>query len=107
MNNIPTPAIFDTTMMAAQRAQAPQASNTPNVDKAAKEFEAMFISEMMSHMFSGLEVDPMFGGGHGEEMFRGFLIQEYGKQAAQGQGFGLADQLKSMMIQMQQNTKGV
>lgn len=70
--------------------------------EAAKDFEAVFISEMISHMFEGIGTDPLFGGGQGEEMFRSTLIQEYGKQMVKGQGIGISDQLQKMMIQMQQ-----
>ena len=69
---------------------------------AAKDFEGVFLSEMMSHMFEGTGSDPMFGGGQGEDMFHGLLVQEYGKQMAKGHGIGIADQLQKMMIQMQQ-----
>ncbi len=83
------------------------ASNLPpqeiaKTKAAAKDFEAVFISEMVSHMFEGVGTDPAFGGGAGEDMFRGMLIQEYGKQMAKGQGIGISDQLQKMMIQMQQ-----
>lgn len=82
-------------MQSASKA-APQSSK-----EAAKDFEAVFLSEMFSHMFEGLDVDPMFGGGQGEKMFRGMLVQQYGKIMAQGKGIGIADQLQKMMIQMQ------
>lgn len=72
-----------------------------SIDKAAKEFEGMFISEMLNHMFSGIEVDPEFGGGHGEEMFRSLLVNEYGKQIASGPGIGIASKVKEVMIAMQ------
>ena len=68
----------------------------------AKEFEGVFVSEMMSHMFESVGTDPVFGGGAGEDMFRGMLVQEYGKQMAKGNGIGISDQLQKMMIQMQQ-----
>lgn len=70
---------------------------------AAQDFEAVFLSEMFSHMFEGLNVDPMFGGGQGEKMFRGMMTQEYGKMMAKGGGIGISDQLQKMMIQMQEN----
>jgi Rod binding domain-containing protein len=73
-----------------------------NVDAAAKDFEAMFVGEMLSHMFEGVKSDSMFGGGKGEEMFKGLLISEYGKKIAEGKGLGISDQIKGMMIQMQQ-----
>ncbi|MDD9901799.1 MAG: rod-binding protein [Alphaproteobacteria bacterium] len=75
--------------------------NRAQIEKAAKDFEAMFLSEMVSHMFSGLETDPMFGGGKGEEIFRSMMVQEYGKMIADGPGIGVSDQIMKAMIDMQ------
>jgi Rod binding domain-containing protein len=72
------------------------------VKATAKEFEAVFVSEMLSHMFEGIEVDKEFGGGAGETMFRSMMVQEYGKQMTKGGGLGISDQIQKMMIQMQQ-----
>lgn len=69
---------------------------------ASKEFESVFLSQMMSHMFEGVGTDPMFGGGAGEDMFKTVLVQEYGKQMAKTQSIGISDQLQKMMLQMQQ-----
>lgn len=77
-----------------------------DIRKAAKEFEAVFISEMLGHMFEGISDDPMFGGGKGEEMFRGLLINEYGRKVAEGSGVGLSNQIQRMMIDMQQQKTG-
>lgn len=74
----------------------------PKVKAAAQDFEAVFLSQMMSHMFEGIETDPMFGGGAGEDMFRSMMIEQYGKQIAQGPGIGISAQLQKTMIQMQQ-----
>ncbi len=71
--------------------------------KVAREFEAVFISEMMRPMFEGLEVDPMFGGGRGEEVFKGMLIDEYGKGMARAGGIGLADHIKQQLIHLQES----
>lgn len=76
--------------------------DTPAVAKAAGEFEAMFISQMLQHMWAGIEVDPNFGGGHGEEMFRSIMIEEQGKLMAKAGGFGLAAEVKRAMLQMQE-----
>lgn len=80
------------------------ATQTMQIKTAAKDFEAVFISQMMSHMFEGITTDPMFGGGPGEDMFRGMLVQEYGKQIANGPGLGVgvSDQIMKTMIQLQQ-----
>ena len=78
---------------------------TQPVDKvasAAKQFEGVFLSEMMSHMFEGLGTDPEFGGGQGEDMFKSLLTNEYGKQMANHGGIGIADQLQKAMLKIQE-----
>ena len=76
----------------------------PNkADEAAKEFEAVFISQMLTHMFAGIETDGMFGGGHAEDIYRGMMVEEYGKIIAQSGGIGMADALKAQLIEAQSN----
>lgn len=102
---------FNSAMLQAKAAQAQKATalstaalgekKLQDIDKAAKDFEGMFLAEMLSHMFSGIEVDPEFGGGHGEEMFRSMMVQEYGKQISNGPGLGIAAKVKEAMIAIQ------
>ncbi len=68
----------------------------------AKEFESVFIAEMIKPMFEGIETDGMFGGGKGEEIFRGILVTEYGKIVANAGGIGLSSQIRDQMIKMQE-----
>ena len=72
------------------------------IEQAAQEFEAVFVSEMMKPMFEGISSEGMFGGGKGEEVFQGILIQEYGKIMSQTGSIGLADSVKEEMIKMQE-----
>lgn len=89
--------------LATQKAKhALSAAEMAKIDETAQEFESVFISEMMKPMFEGIQTDGMFGGGKGEEVFRGMLLQEYGKMMAQNGSFGLADQVKKQMILMQE-----
>jgi Rod binding domain-containing protein len=70
--------------------------------RAASDFEAMFLTEMIKPMFDSVPVDDTFGGGKGEDVFRGFLINEYGKlMSAQG-GIGLASQVKEALLRAQE-----
>ncbi len=81
----------------------------PTVDRAAQEknagqdFEGVFLSQMFSHMFEGLDADPVFGGGAGENMFRGMMVQEFGKQMAKTQSIGLSDQMQKTLLHHQQH----
>ena len=73
------------------------------IDEASKSFESMFMSQMMQFMWAGdSQADETFGGGHGEEMWRGMLVQEFGKISAEGPGMGIAQDVRTQMIHMQQ-----
>jgi Rod binding domain-containing protein len=93
-------------MLDAIKAAQTQSTLSPKkldaIEKSAKEFEGMFLSEMVSHMFDTVAVDPMFGGGEGEETWRGMLVDEYSKHIVQNGGIGLSDAIKIQMIQMQE-----
>ncbi len=70
--------------------------------KAANEFEAVFISQMMQHMTSGLEPDPLFGGGAAEEISRSLLHQEYGKLMSGAGGIGISDAVYAQLLKQQE-----
>ncbi|MDD3288573.1 MAG: rod-binding protein [Alphaproteobacteria bacterium] len=79
--------------------------NKGNIDKAAEDFQAMFMSQMLKPMFDSVEVDDSFGGGHGEEVMRGLLVQEYGKSLAAGSNSYLSDAIKSEMLKAQEKSQ--
>lgn len=70
--------------------------------KTAEDFEAFFIANFLGSMFQGIKTDGPFGGGHGEQMYRGMLMQEYGKIVAREGGFGIADAVEREMLKMQE-----
>ena len=69
---------------------------------AAKQFEGFFVGQMMEHMMAGVEVNPEFGGGTGEETWRSMLNQEYGKEIAKSGKLGIADNVMKAMLQAQE-----
>lgn len=75
--------------------------NMQKINETAQEFEAMFISEMFKPMFESVKVNETFGGGKGEEIFSGFLRDEYGKLLAQTGGIGIAELVREQLIEMQ------
>lgn len=76
--------------------------NDEALTEAARDFEAMFITEMMKPMFEELKPDPMFGGGKGEEVFFGMMLDEYGKIMSQTGQIGIADSIKQELIKLQE-----
>lgn len=113
MDNLSSGAAF--TLLQAQQASQPSALQSLDaikneaksarqaeaIEAAAQDFEAVFLSEMMKPMFEGLETGGEFGGGQAEEVFRGFMIQEYGKILAETGTIGIADQVKAELIKRQ------
>jgi peptidoglycan hydrolase FlgJ len=70
--------------------------------ETAEQFEAAFLSQMLKPMFEGLSTEAPFGGGEGEETWRSFLIEAMAKQTVKAGGVGLADQVVSQMLKMQE-----
>lgn len=81
---------------------ARDAKNETEIDAAAQDFEALFIAEMMKPIFDGIEVDPLFGGGKGEEVFRAQLLEEYGRTIASTGQLGIAPLVKAQLLEMQE-----
>ncbi len=72
------------------------------MDAAAKEFEAQFIAQMMSTMFSTVDKEESLAGSDAEDMYQSLLQDEYGKIVARTGGIGVADLVKQIMIQQQE-----
>ncbi|MBF0560967.1 MAG: rod-binding protein [Alphaproteobacteria bacterium] len=92
---------FQASVLQASEIQAnvpPDSKAQQKAAKAAQDFEAMFIGQMLKPMFDGLGTDGMFGGGQGEEMFRGLLIDEYGKAIARAGGIGISGAIMKTML---------
>lgn len=70
--------------------------------EAAVEFEAVFLSQMLQHMFAGIETDPMFGGGQAEEIYRSMMIEQFGAEMARSGGIGLADAVTRELLTLQE-----
>ncbi len=84
---------------------APRVAATANKDqvrKAAQDFETVFVSQMLGHMFEGIKTDGMFGGGQGEDMFKSMMVDEYSKQVVKRGGFGIADSVYKTMLAEQE-----
>jgi Rod binding domain-containing protein len=85
---------------------APSSAKTPDqASKVAKDFEAVFINEMMGSMFQGIQSDGMFGGGPGESIFRSMMIENYSKTMAAQGGFGLANAVKRELLRAQEKAQ--
>lgn len=101
------PMLTNSLLLAQQAAGAKPVQPVSQADQAAarqsaEEFEAVFLSQMLGHMFAGVETDGMFGGGEAEQVYRSLLVDEYGKAMSRSGGIGIADQVMSEILKVQE-----
>ena len=82
--------------------QFPKHASMDKLRKTAQDFEAVFIGQMLKPMFEGIRTDGVFGGGQAEKMYRGLMVEEYGKSIAKSGGVGIADAVMREMIKQQE-----
>lgn len=70
--------------------------------KASEDFEAVFLNNMLSQMFTGLEGDGPMGGKGPAGVWRSFLVDEYSKSFAKAGGIGIAKQVYSTLLAQQE-----
>lgn len=73
------------------------------VDRAAKDFESMFLSQMLEQMFADVHLGGDSEGEQGtNDIYRSMLVGEYGKLMTQAGGIGVADYVKREMLRAQE-----
>jgi flagellar protein FlgJ len=74
--------------------------------KVSQDFEGLFINMMMKSMRETVGKDKLTGGGHGEDVYRSILDQEYVTASVKRGGFGLAKHIEKDIIR-QESKKNV
>lgn len=99
-----TPAAVPPPRVESPAAKALQSPET--MWKAARDFEALFIGQLLQPMFETVDNSKSpFSGGHGEQAFKPMIVQELAKKIAAGGGFGLAQPIYAQMLRMQEGTQ--
>ncbi len=69
--------------------------------QAATDFEALVLAQFLAPLFASVETPRIAGGGPGQDAFGAMLQEEYAKAIAARGGLGIADAVKSALIDMQ------
>jgi peptidoglycan hydrolase FlgJ len=77
------------------------AGKDPKIWAAAQEFEAVLLGEFANLMVAMPQSEEPFGGGHGEEVWKGQLATQMGIAMARRGGLGLADHVYGEMLRLQ------
>jgi len=94
--------ILDVTLPITARANPADPPDLARTKAAAREFEAMFLGQMLAPIFDSLPTDGPFGGGNSEEAFRSLLVGEYAKAISKRSPIGVADQMVRGLLQAQE-----
>jgi peptidoglycan hydrolase FlgJ len=93
---VSTPA----TSYATLNARAPGDAKARAREQAV-DFEAVFLNNMFSQMFAGIDGEGPLGGGKAG-VWRSFLTEEYSKSFAKAGGIGIADHVYRSLLQQQE-----
>lgn len=77
-------------------------ASAAQIDEAAQEFEAVFLSQMLQHMFAGVDMSPMAKDGASKDIYQSMLVDEYARLISRAGGIGLADQVRQEMLKLQE-----
>lgn len=95
-------ALLGTSGPNLQRMAAATQGDVKAANAAAEEFEAVMLTAMLKPVFENIETSEHFGGGEGEKMWKGLLVEEYAKEMAASGGIGIADQVRSELLRIQE-----
>ena len=82
--------VNDLAGLGAAAPRRPTAEPAAPALRAAREFEAAFLAEMLKHAGFG-EAPDAFGGGPGEDQFAGFMREAQAREIAAAGGVGIAE----------------
>lgn len=80
----------------------PGSMSTEQIDKVAQDFESMFIGQMMEPMFGESTGEDAFGDSETKDIYRGLMMDEYGKQVSRAGGIGIADYVRQELLKLQE-----
>lgn len=79
-------------------------SSANNAEATAKEFESMFLSQMMEQMFGDSIGDEAFGDSDSSQIYKGLLMDAYGKEISRAGGIGIAPYIQRELLKLQEVT---
>lgn len=98
-NTAPTQAMALPTQQLAQRQP-----NTQGLDakQVGKEFESLFIHQMLELMSQGVKTPEVMGGGSAEGIFRSMMNEKIAAEVANAGGLGVAEAIENQVKRYQE-----
>ncbi|MDE3015894.1 MAG: rod-binding protein [Pseudomonadota bacterium] len=74
----------------------------PQIDKVAKDFESMFVGQMLEQMFGESMGTDAFGDAESADIYKGLMTDAYGKEITNAGGIGIADYVRKELLKLQE-----
>lgn len=84
----------------------PHTMTPAQIDKVSSDFESMFVSQMLDQMFGDSLGAEAFGDSESSEVYKGMMVEQYGKQIARSGGIGIASYVKQELLKLQEISHG-
>lgn len=78
------------------------AMSDAQIDSAARDFESLFVAQMLESMFGESVGEDAFGSEDTNEVYKGMMMQEYGKIVAASGGIGIAQHVRTTLLKLQE-----
>jgi Rod binding domain-containing protein len=95
-------SVADAQLTRLRSAGATRPTDAREAKRVGREFEAMFVAQMLTPMFEALPTDGMFGGGHTEKIMRSFHIDALARSIVDQRGIGIADAVARELLRTQE-----
>lgn len=92
----------NTQALAAKKPSGKPHAGKDDIERTAKDFEAVFISETMRLLFKDVKADPVFGTTASDEIYRDMLLDQFSKKISDTGGFGIAHHIESELLKLQE-----
>ena len=76
--------------------------NKDAAEKVSKDFETLFLSQMLEQMFGESSGDSAFGNGETDEIYKRMMVQEYRKSIVTRGGIGIAGYIQRELLKTQE-----
>lgn len=93
------------TALSVLQSNNPHAADNKSSERrleVARNFEKMFVSEMLRLTELSNSTDGIFSGGFGEEAFRSFMIDAYSEKIVETGSFGISEVVFQALSQKEQ-----
>ena len=86
----------------AENTVKPAMMSTSQIDAAAKDFESMFVGQMVESMFGDSVGTEAFGDAESADVYKSMMTDAYGKAIVNDGGIGIADYVRKELLKLQE-----